>query len=332
MVERERGTVAVVVPTRNRGGRLVLTLARVLAQQDVDLEVIVVDDASNDDTADRLREVADPRVQVVRHDIRLGAAAARNNGAAVARSAWLAFCDDDDLWAPTKLRRQLDALDAQPDARWCLVGDVWVDDALRPLAVNRARRLDLPRDMFVWNQPPGGGSGTIVASDAFDEVGGFDPCLERCQDWDLWIRLALLDPSPAVVNDPLVAWVRHPGQMSNDTEPTIDALLTIADRYRDERVHHGVADRDIRRAEDIVRPLRIHRGVVPALRASWRLRTLIGPVTAVRLAVVVAVPNWLRRRRADRSARRLRADPEVRKLLASISGDSSHELTVDHDR
>jgi glycosyltransferase involved in cell wall biosynthesis len=99
--------VSVVVPTRNRSALLELTLRSVLCQRDVDLELIVVDEGSTDDTPTMLAAVADSRLRVIRNDTPRGVSAARNRGAASARADWVAFLDDDDLWAPDKLTRQL---------------------------------------------------------------------------------------------------------------------------------------------------------------------------------------------------------------------------------
>jgi glycosyltransferase involved in cell wall biosynthesis len=99
--------VTVVIPTHNRKELLDRTLRSVLAQEDVDLSVVVVDDGSADGTEAFVQALADPRVSVVRHPEARGVSAARNTGIARATTTWLAFVDDDDLWAPTKLRAQL---------------------------------------------------------------------------------------------------------------------------------------------------------------------------------------------------------------------------------
>src|SRR5688572_6566741 len=118
--------VSVVVPTRNRSTLLMRTLRSVLRQQDVEFEVIVVDEASTDDTPAMLAALDDPRVRVIRHEVPLWLAAARNRGAAEARGEWLAFVDDDDLWAPDKLVRQVHA--AQDAGReWVYTGAVNFD-------------------------------------------------------------------------------------------------------------------------------------------------------------------------------------------------------------
>ena len=129
---RDTPLASVVVPSHNRARLLKRTLRSILAQQLVDLEVIVVDDGSIDDTA-AVAAAAGRRVIVRRNARPAGVSAARNQGIAAARGDWIAFCDDDDLWAPDKLARQLDAADrARLD--WAYTGDVNVDDGLRVLS------------------------------------------------------------------------------------------------------------------------------------------------------------------------------------------------------
>src|SRR5512138_2804909 len=101
--------VSVIIPTRNRCELLSTTLRSVLRQRDVEFEVFVVDEGSTDDTPAMLLSLDDPRVQVIRHDEPLGVSTARNRGAFEARGDWLAFVDDDDIWAPEKLATQLQA-------------------------------------------------------------------------------------------------------------------------------------------------------------------------------------------------------------------------------
>ena len=119
--------VSVVVPTRNRSALLALTLRSVLTQRDVDVEVIVVDEASTDDTAAMLDAIADERIRVIRHGTPCGVASARNRGAADARGEWLAFVDDDDLWAPDKLVQQLETAEAL-GRDWVYTGCVAIGD------------------------------------------------------------------------------------------------------------------------------------------------------------------------------------------------------------
>src|SRR5262249_13690716 len=105
----EAPEISVVIPTHNRWSLLSTgALASALCQEDVRHEVIVVDDGSSDETPDRLSKIKRAGLQVLRHKRPLGVAVARNAGIASARGEWVAFLDDDDFWAPRKLRSQLD--------------------------------------------------------------------------------------------------------------------------------------------------------------------------------------------------------------------------------
>ena len=221
--------VSVVVPSHNRARLLERTLRSILDQHLTDLEVLVVDDGSSDDTQ-AVATATDPRVQVLRNPRPAGVSAARNRGIAAARGEWIAFCDDDDLWAPDKLSRQVMAAD-RAGAGWGYVGDVNVDDRLRVLSGGRPPDPDavmtlLPR----WNPLASGGSNVVVRAELLRTVGGFDPALRRTEDWDLWIRLSRTG-RPAWVCDPLVAYRFHAGNVVSDPGEMIDEARRLAARH-----------------------------------------------------------------------------------------------------
>jgi len=204
----------VVIPTHDRwpllSGR---ALPSALAQEDIDLEVVVVDEASSDGTNEGLEALDDPRIRVVRHAVPRRLPGARNAGVAAARGRWLAFLDDDDVWAPRKLRAQIDAAEAGP-ADWVYGRAVVVDGELRPLEDDpfpAPERLHGLLDGGNWI--PGGGSNVVVRADAFHAAGGFDESLRFFEDWDLWLRL--LDRGlPAVVDAVVMARVEHGSNMA----------------------------------------------------------------------------------------------------------------------
>jgi GT2 family glycosyltransferase len=221
--------VSVVVPTRNRAGLLRRTLHSICSQQTVEIEVIVVDDASTDGTPDVARS-ADPRVRVVRRPEPSGVSAARNDGIAAARGHWVAFCDDDDVWAPEKLSAQLSAAQ-EAGAAWVYTGDVNVDDDLRVLSGSAppgpgAVMATLGR----WNPLGSGGSNVVVRRDVLAGTGGFDPALKRTEDWDLWLRLARIGP-PAWVCRPLVAYRFHRMNIAAEVDSMVAEPRELARRY-----------------------------------------------------------------------------------------------------
>ncbi len=108
--------VSVILPTYNRARFLPRAIHSVLGQSYGDLELIVVDDGSEDDTPDVVGNIADPRVRYVRIARNQGISAARNHGLREAKGELLAFQDSDDEWDPQKLEKQIRFLEADPDA------------------------------------------------------------------------------------------------------------------------------------------------------------------------------------------------------------------------
>ena len=206
-----------VVPTRDRRALLAQTLRSIVWQRGVDFEVIVVDDGSADGTAEMVAGLGDARVRLLRHTTPQGVAAARNRGIAEAAGAWLAFCDDDDLWAPDKLARQLQAA-GQTGRGWVYTGEVRID--LRQRIVGGTHPPPPPERVATrlphWNLVPGGCSSVIASKAALALAGWFDPRLRNLADWDLWIRLGRTGP-PAWVPGLLVGYRLHRGSASRDT-------------------------------------------------------------------------------------------------------------------
>ena len=215
--------VSVVVPTRDRRDLLEQTLQSALAQEDVAFEVIVVDDGSTDATGAWLAGLRDPRMRVVRRASPGGPARARNLGIDHARASWIAFLDDDDLWAPDKLRRQLEA---GRDADFVYTGAVEIHGDRVHRVPAAPRPNEIAALMREYTALPGGPSSVMVRTSALRRAGPFDPGFALIEDRDMWLRL-LRDARPAVCDEILVALRRHPGSMT-----TASVRATLAARRR----------------------------------------------------------------------------------------------------
>ena len=316
--------VTVVIPTHNRWDRLRASLAMVLTQSyQGPLEVIVVDDGGSDGTAEHLRDLGDPRIRVVRRLRAGGVSTARNAGLAAATHPWVAFTDDDDLWAPTKLERQLDAVQAAGGECWCAGAAVtlfggWsvLDREAGPPAAS-----EVVRQVLSDNHIPGGGSGVLVSTALARRVGGFDPGLSLLADWDLWIRLALAAPF-VPVDDVLLCYVMHDTSMSLDATRSLQESAILRDRYAEHRIRHGVGHYggarewiagNQERAGNRLPAMRIYgRLALETRRASFArplVRTLLGP------AVCARVPGGLKWQTAP-SATALSFVEDLRRALA----------------
>ncbi len=209
--------VSVVVPTHNRARLLPRVVASILAQDVADIELVIVDDGSSDRTQDVLAGIGDARLRTLRHDSPSGVSRARNAGTTAATGRWVAWCDDDDLWAPHKIRLQLEALALTPGARWCSSGAAHIDGALQVRSIRLAPPTgDVSQEILRSNLVPGGGSGVLADRGLVLSLGGFNPRLSIYADWEMWARLAQASPL-ASVDEPLVGYyLDHPDGMSHN--------------------------------------------------------------------------------------------------------------------
>lgn len=182
--------VSVIVPARNAALTVAETLESIRRQTVTDLEVIVVDDGSTDDTAARVAGVADPRIALVSCPW-AGISAARNRGITRARAAYVSFLDADDLWTPDKLELQLEALHRRADAGVAYSWTYVVDSAGRPLGPQPPARHegDVYVPMLLGNFV-GSGSNALLRRAVLETVGEFDPGLHAAEDWEYLLRAA----------------------------------------------------------------------------------------------------------------------------------------------
>lgn len=200
-----------VLPTRNRSSMLMQALSSALSQEGVHLEVVVVDEGSSDDTSERLAGIVDDRLHVLRHEAPKGVAPARNAAIARARGEWIAFLDDDDLWAPENLSTQLAAAGRGGHSlSYCR--RIEIDARGFVLHLSHAVRADDLARRMLSNNVIGGPSGVLMRAELLDRIGAFDERFSAFADWDLWIRAAAGGTAVASP-EPLVAYRHHPQNM-----------------------------------------------------------------------------------------------------------------------
>jgi glycosyltransferase involved in cell wall biosynthesis len=207
--------VSVIIPTYNSAQYVTAAVESVLGHSVTDVEILVIDDGSTDATRSVLASYGAPVRYLYQPNG--GVAVARNRGIAESVGRYVAFLDADDTWFPEKLERQLTALRQAPGVGFCYAGYRSVDDEMRPLKEYRPRprRAALEDLLFYGNFI--GSICTVVAEKAlFDRVGGFDPELSQCADWDMWVRLARQTEFLAI-EEPLVTYRQHATNMSRNT-------------------------------------------------------------------------------------------------------------------
>jgi glycosyltransferase involved in cell wall biosynthesis len=290
-----------VILTYNRRTMLASSLAGVLAQTHDDLEVLVVDNGSTDDTGPFLASITDPRLRVITMPANVNPTHARNIALDAARGEWVGFCDDDDLWAPDKVASMLAAAQAA-EAEWVYCGCVYLDSAGEVVA----GRPPSPPAQIVEALPvtysiPGGLSGMMWRRDALDAGGRLDESLTYTDDWDVALRL-LLAGAPAVAPGPLVAFRQHSGSWSRQSDEQRDEYDVIARKHARTRQrpiiawrHHRYVAAEAARAGDRIEAIGHYlRAIVRAdLGSIPRLFAVLLPSRAQR---------WVRRRLMSDSA------------------------------
>lgn len=192
--------VSVILPTFNRATSLIAAARSVLQQSYRDLELIIVDDGSQEDIAAVAGALSDARVRYVRREQRGGSAAARNTGLAQARGAFIAFQDSDDLWLPGKLHRQVELLERYPEQVGAVFGwkIVYGRDQTHRYGVGRVACAPTPNGILRLDEDQVerflNGNRISIQNGLFRRNGlptaaWFDPCAKADDDWEFAARL-----------------------------------------------------------------------------------------------------------------------------------------------
>lgn len=186
-------TVAVIIPTYNRVRSVQRAIESVRAQTYSDLEIVVADDGSDDETAGVLRRYSDCRYLRIDHS---GLpAAARNAGVRSSSAAHLAFLDSDDEWLPQKLHLQMQAMESTSCGLVCSNAQIISTDHRVPsgpyLPAREKRFAPTLQQLLLNNFVIA--SSVVVKREFFESAGGFseDPLLRGLEDYELWLRIAV---------------------------------------------------------------------------------------------------------------------------------------------
>lgn len=213
--------VSVVITCYNYGKYVEKAIESVFSQTYDDVEIILVDDGSTDDSEQRIRPfLSDKRLTYIRQKNQ-GQANAKNAGIRHARGQFIAFLDADDLWETTKLEKQMPLFSNDT------IGVVYsraryIDKDGQHLNITLKGKYLRPRSgnvtnfLFFDNFVPF--SSSIIRKQCLEVFNGFDESLEMGIDWDLWLKIST-QYAFAFVDEPLLIYrVGHTGQMSKKAE------------------------------------------------------------------------------------------------------------------
>ena len=191
----KKSFVSVIVPTYNRANLISETIESILNQTYKNFELIIVDDGSTDNTEEVIRKFKDSRIKYIKTDNWGGPARPRNTGIKKAKGEYIAFCDDDDIWLPKKLEKQIRVFQISNETAMLytrfktIEGDV-ISNKIFP-ENGKYKSGNIFKSIYLRNLIAC--SGVIVKRSVLDQVGLFntDPNLIAVEDADLWLRIAL---------------------------------------------------------------------------------------------------------------------------------------------
>lgn len=230
LINPSENLVTVYIPTRNRHGILQRAIDSVLNQTWPNIELIVVDDASNDGTEKLLSELKKNQsipIRVIRNALPMGAATSRNLAIDEAKGMYITGLDDDDLWMPRRIELMMKEF---RDGISGVCSDDLMDYGKR-LIRWRKRKLISHQDLLFYNRA---GNQLLTKTEYLRNLGGFDESLTAAQDYDLWIRLTeIYGP---IVNAPYLLQtvnVRSDRESITTSDQNIDGYRACFEKHKE---------------------------------------------------------------------------------------------------
>ncbi len=216
--------VSVVIPTYNRAKVIERALVTAFAQTYRNLEIIIVDDGSTDNTAAVLAPYMD-RIRYIYQENQ-GASGARNHGIREARGKYIAFLDSDDEWLPAKLERQIAFMESHPDLTFvaCLGTDE--KRTYSGYEDHDKQFLKFILEPFTQNM-----TRYVVRRDCFEKYGYFDTSIQGPEDWELWLRLLQQGCRFGYVPEVLMSYISSDDSISSRPYAMLAGEEIIRQRY-----------------------------------------------------------------------------------------------------
>lgn len=231
----EKPQISVIIPTYNRANLVGRSIQSVLSQTYRDFEVIIVDDASKDNTEDIIKNFYDKRIRYIRHTENKGGSAARNTGIKLAKGEYIAFLDSDDEWMPEKLEKQMAVIQkTSSDVGVVYTGYYWVGNNIKTYTPpDRITQKEgniqeaLLKENFITT------SAALVKKECFKKLGLFDERFPALQDWELFIRFSKYYCFKCI-DEPLAILYYQSASISSNQNARTIALKLIIEKHLDE--------------------------------------------------------------------------------------------------
>jgi glycosyltransferase involved in cell wall biosynthesis len=225
---KEQPLVSAIIPTHNRAALLPRAINSAINQTYKNIEVIIVDDGSNDETESVVRSFLQMHhnIKYIKHEVAQGACAARNRGLREAKGYFISGLDDDDEWIFNRIELMVEAYKLE----YAYVCTDAVKINAEGSYIKRHKSIITLDDMLYYNAT---GSQVLALREDILGVDGFDPTLTSKQDADLWIRLLVLKPKALNLSRPLyIIHSEHDGPRITDKHKSLKNRLYYYSKHK----------------------------------------------------------------------------------------------------
>jgi len=280
---KQQKSVSIIITTRNRPHFLKSAVESVQKETFPDYQLIVVDDNSDPQVRDQYELPPDARLILLGPDAGGCASAARNVGIAAAEGKYVAFLDDDDLWLPEKLAKQVKILDDNPEYAMTFGPVLHANEDLTIQGKQELPKLSSldPLERLLWGNFICTPSCVLMRRDVLTGCGKYDESLLVGEDWELWVRVALryrmfMESEPATI------YRTHPGQAMQNSRMVAEWNVKVLQKVA------AYLDQEHTEFRNLLR-----RRLASSLRRLARLQLKeLGGAAEARRSICLAIRTW----------------------------------------
>lgn len=239
--------VSVIIPTYNRVGLLGRSIQSVLSQTYTNLELLIIDDCSSDNTGAFVKGLSDERIRYHRNEHNMGLAGAKNVGASLAKGELLAFQDDDDEWLPDKLMRLMEVWKKESNEETGMIYHEMQEQGASTFIPSRDIPLEWKsKEIFqhMLLYPMIGATASLIRKSCLDELGGFNEKLGSIEDYEFYLRMAK-KYKILFVGEPLMIIYDTPGSVNKRFKSKIDTELHVLDTMYDSLCQYEILQKKV---------------------------------------------------------------------------------------
>jgi len=236
--------ISVIIPTYNRAGTILRSVNSVLNQTYKDLELLIIDDGSTDNTKELIEQIEDDRIRYIYLGANSGASNARNAGVFYASGEWIAFQDSDDAWKPEKLEKQMQLALEHPE--YAMIYSSFMDHEADESIIyfpskpySGVMEGNMYSSLLLCNVI--GAPTMMIKREAFLQSGGFDTNYKSLEDWEFVIRFSKNNLIGFVPDYLMDVYMLNNG-VSSRVAPYYDARCRMLAEYKEDLIKFGLFD------------------------------------------------------------------------------------------